>query len=191
LLKSFGTTGLPPTATRRRGKEPTAGAIQTNNERAVANALEVATARYKDLGPDLIQGVLLPGIDWLEANGYAHWFGGLLIATARNHHSVTSLSSSEARLNLLVSRDSIETRLDYMVGAMALHTEVVIDFLGARVRRERELKADSEGSHRYEAIPFRFHGSNEALKKVPTTCSRRCAGGTKRQVLFSLRGASP
>jgi len=96
--------------------------------------------------------------------------GSVAADRPRQGITIRHLTVEQAKhvLNLLVSRDSIETRLDYMVGAIgSAHPEVVIDFLGARVRRERELKADSEGSHRYEAIPFRFHGSNEALKKVP------------------------
>lgn len=180
-----------PTATVATVKNATAGAIETNNERAIAHALEVATARYKDLGPDLIEGVLLPGIDWLEANGYAHWFGGLLIVHGKES-PFRHLTVEQAKhvLNLLVSRDSIETRLDYMIGAIgSAHPEVVIDFLGARVRRERELKADSEESHRYEAVPFRFHGANETLKRAPDYMLKEMRRWYEEDdYLFSLRG---
>lgn len=180
-----------PTATVDAVKSATTAAIQTKNERAVAHAVEVATARYKDLGADLIEGVLLPGIEWLAANGYAHVFSGLLFIHGKES-PFRHLTVEQARrvLNLIVARGSIETRIDYLLGAIgSAHPEAVVDFLTARVRHERDLKADSDVSHRYEAIPFQFHGANEALKKAPDYLLKAMRQWYEEDdSLFSLRG---
>jgi hypothetical protein len=180
-----------PTATVSAVKSATAAAIQTKNERAVAHAVEVATGHYKDLGADLIDGVLLPGIEWLAANGYAHVFSGLLFVHGKDSpFRHLTLEQAKRVLNLIVPRDSIDTRIDYLLGAIAsAHPEAVVDLLTARVRHERELKADSDVSHRYEAIPFQFHGANDALKKAPDYMLKEMRQWYEEDdSLFSLRG---
>jgi hypothetical protein len=150
-------------------KHTAAAALEAGDKHAVENAVAVATARYKDLGAELIETVLLPGIDWLEKKGHRQWAGGLWIVHGEDS-PFQNLSVDQARRVLvhLVSRESIDTRLDYLLGAIGkAHPEILIDFLGARVRHERELKADGEAFKKYEAIPFRFHGAKDTLKKVP------------------------
>jgi hypothetical protein len=69
-------------------------------------------------------------------------------------------------LDQLVFRESVDTRLDYLLGAIGkAHSKPLIDFLGARVRRKRDLETDGDMLSRYEAIPFRFHKLNEVLTK--------------------------
>ena len=139
------------------------------DEHAISNAVEAATTRYKDLGAEVIEAVLLPGIDRLEERGHRNWAGGGLSVVHEKDSPFQHLTADQARrvLGHLVSRESINTRLDYLVGAIGkAHPGALIEFLGARVRREREIKADREATEKYEAIPFRFHKANEALKKA-------------------------
>ncbi len=145
-------------------------AMEAGEERAVSNAVEVAAARYKDLGEEVIEGVLLPGIDWLEQHGNRHWLGGGLSIVHGKDSPFRYLTAQQARrvLDHLVGRESIDTRLDCLLGAIGkAHPKVLVDFLGSRVRRERELKADRKAQARYNAIPFQFHKANEALKNAP------------------------
>jgi len=151
-------------------KRAAVGAMEAGEERAVSNAVEVAAARYKDLGEEVIEGVLLPGIDWLEQHGNRHWLGGGLSIVHGKDSPFRYLTAQQARrvLDHLVGRESIDTRLDCLLGAIGkAHPKVLVDFLGSRVRRERELKADRKAQARYNAIPFQFHKANEALKNAP------------------------
>jgi hypothetical protein len=146
------------------------GAIEAGDERAVSIAIEVAGARYKDLGKEVIEGILLPGIDWLELHGHRHWLGGGLSVPHGKDSPFRNLTEQQARrvLDHLVARESIDARIDYLLGAIGkAHPKVLGDFLGLRVRRERDLNSDGEALARYVAIPFQFHKANEALKNVP------------------------
>jgi hypothetical protein len=166
-------------------------AMEFGEERAVSNAVEVAAARYKDLGEEIIEGVLLPGIDWLEQHGHHYWLNGRLSIVHGKDSPFRNLTEQQARrvLSHLVARESIGTRLDYLLGAIGeAHPKALVDFLGSRVRRERELKVDRESLGRYDAIPFRFHKANQALKNVPDYMLQEMKAWYREDSeLFSLR----
>lgn len=166
-------------------------AMEAGEERAVSIAVEVAAARYKDLGEEVIEGVFLPGIDWLEQHGHRRWLGGGLSIVHGKDSPFRNLTEQQVRrvLDHLVARESIDTRLDYLLGAIGkAHPKVLVDFLGSRVRRERELKADREALARYDAIPFQFHKANEALKNVPDYMLQQMQAWYREDSeLFSLR----
>lgn len=143
-------------------------AIEAGEEHAVSNAVKVAAARHKDFGNEVIEDVLLPAIDWLEQHGHRHWLGGGLIVHGKDS-PFRNLTEQQARrvLDHLIERESIDTRLDYLLGAIGkAHPKLIVDFLGSRVRRERQLEADRGTLGRYDAIPFQFHKANEAVKNV-------------------------
>lgn len=166
-------------------------AMEVGQEHAVSSAVEVATARYKDFGEELIEGVLLPGIDWLEQHGHRHWLSGGLSIVHGKDSPFRKLTEQQAHrvLHHLVERESIDTRLDYLLGAIGkAHPKVLVDFLGSRVRRERELMVDREVLERYEAIPFQFHKANEVLKSVPEYMLQQMQAWYREDSkLFSLR----
>lgn len=166
-------------------------AMEAGEEHAVSNAVEVAAARYKDLGGEIIEAVLLPGIDWLEQHGNRHWLGGGLSIVHGKDSPFRNLTEQQARrvLDHLVARESIDTRLDYLLGAIGrTHPNLLVDFLGSRVRHERELKADRDAQARYDAIPFKFYKANEALKNVPDYMLQQMQTWYREDSeLFSLR----
>ena len=150
-------------------KRAAVGGMEVGEERAVSIAVEVAAVRYKDMGEEVIEGVLLPGIDWLEQQGYRHWLGGGISIVRGEDSPFRNLTEQQAHrvLDYLVARESIDIRLDQLLEAIGnTHPKVLVDFLGSRVRLERELRADQEALGRYDAVPFQFHKANEALKKV-------------------------
>lgn len=168
-----------------------ASAMEAGEERAVSDAVDVAAVRYNDLGAEVIEGVFLSGIDWLEQRGHGHWLGSGLSIFHGKDSLFRNLTERQARrvLNHLVARESIDTRLDYLLEAIGrVHPKVLVDFLGSRVRRERELKADRELLAPYEAIPFQFHKANEALKNVPDYMLQQMQAWYREDnELFSLR----
>jgi ppGpp synthetase/RelA/SpoT-type nucleotidyltranferase len=170
-------------------KRAAAVALETGEERAITNAVEVAVTRYKDLGGDIIDSVLLPAIDWLEKHGHRYW-GGLFMVHGKDS-PFQHLTEQQARRVLahLVSRETIDTRLDYLLAAIGkTHPNMLVDFLGNRVRRERELKADRYALARYDAIPFQFHKANEVLKKAPDYMLEQMRAWYREDDdLFSLR----
>lgn len=170
-------------------KRTAAAALERGEERAISNSVEVAVTRYKDLGGDIIESVLLPAIDWLEKHGHTYW-GGLFIVHGKDS-PFQHLTEQQARRVLahLVSRETIDTRLDYLLAAIGTaHPKMLVDFLGDRVRRERELKADRDALARYDPIPFQFHKANEVLKRVPAYMLERMrAWFGEDDKLFSLR----
>lgn len=172
-------------------KRAAAAALQAGEERAISNSVEVAVARYKDLGGDTIETVLLPAIDWLEKQGHHYWSGGGLSIVHGKDSPFQNLTEQQAGRVLahLVSRETIDTRLDYLLGAIGkAHPNALIDFLGSRVRREHELKADRDAFARYDAIPFRFHKANEAIKKAPDYMLQQMQAWYREDSqLFSLR----
>lgn len=168
-----------------------AAALDSRDEHSVSNAIAAAIARYKDLGGDIIEAILLPGIDHLEKRGNHRWAGGGFGIVHGKDSPFQNLNGDQARRVLahLVTRESIDTRLDYLIGAIGkAHPNVLIDFLGARVHHERVLKGDGEVARRYDAIPFRLHKANETLKKAPDYMLQRMQEWYREDPkLFSLR----
>ena len=170
-------------------KRAAAVALEAGDERAISNSVEVAVTRYKDLAGDLIESVLLPAIDWLEKHGHRYWHGPFIVHGKDSPFQHLTEQQARRVLAHLVFRDTIDTRLDYLLGAIGkAHPNALVDFLGNRVRRERELKADRDALARYDAIPFQFHKANEALNKAPDYMLRQMqAWYQEDDSLFSLR----
>lgn len=164
-------------------------ALEVGEERAISNAVEVAVKRYKDLGGDIIESVLLPAIDWLENHGHRYWYGPFIVHGKDSPFQHLTEQQARRVLAHLVSRDTIDTRIDYLLGAIGkAHPNALVDFLANRVRRERELKADRDALARYDAIPFQLHKANEALKKAPDYMLQQMqAWYQEDDELFSLR----
>jgi ppGpp synthetase/RelA/SpoT-type nucleotidyltranferase len=147
-------------------------ALEANDDLGIANSVEVVTARYEDLGAKAIEAVLLPAIDYLERSGSRHWTGLWLVHGEESPFRHLTDDQATRVLAHLVSRSTIDMRLDQLLAAIGkAHPEKLIDFFGARVRRERELKATPEAA-KYDAIPFRLHAAEKALKAVPDNLLR-------------------
>ena len=150
-------------------RRATTAAIKANDCFGMENAVEVMGARYKDLGPESIDSILLPAIDRLEELRRPHWVGTIGLGHGENS-PFRHLTEQQAQrvLKHLVQRDSIGIRLDQLLGAIGqTHPRALVDFFGSRVRYEREIKGNERRSSKYEAIPFRLHAADKALKQTP------------------------
>ncbi|HXK28359.1 MAG TPA: RelA/SpoT domain-containing protein [Candidatus Binatia bacterium] len=142
-------------------------ALEAKDQLGIANSVEVVAARYEDLGAKAIDAILLPAIDHLESNGSRHWTGGVWIHGNKSPFQNLTDQQATRVLAHLVSRSTIDMQLDQLLLAIGkAHPEKLIDFFGARVRRERELKTDPEAA-KYDAIPFRLHAAERVLKILP------------------------
>lgn len=150
-------------------RRATAAAIEGDDSFALENAVQVATDRHKDLGPDSIDSILIPAIDRLEMMGRQHWVGSIgIVHRERSPFSHLTEQQAQRVLGHLVRHDSIGTWLDQLLSGIGqAQPKALVNFFAARVRLEREITGDERQPNKYEAIPFRLHAEYKALKQAP------------------------
>jgi ppGpp synthetase/RelA/SpoT-type nucleotidyltranferase len=139
-----------PTTDAERLQVYVAKAISSAEQVAVVKAATIAAKWYQGAAdPLLIAKVFMPALRFMTESAIPHWIGHFF--PPRDSHLIQSLSEPES-VELLQSFvgvpeiDYREVRLLETIGSR--HPQLVIDFFGDRLRRERR------AGERFDAVPF-------------------------------------
>jgi hypothetical protein len=137
-----------------------AGAIEQDEQVAVVSAATIAAKWYRGAAdPALIEQVLMPVVRYASERAFPHWIGHF---HAHGYGRILRDLSEEQADRLLSSFVNIP-ELDYravrlLVDIGASHPQLIIDFFGTRLRRER-----GEAHNRFDPVPFEPHDLAEVL----------------------------
>jgi ppGpp synthetase/RelA/SpoT-type nucleotidyltranferase len=129
--------------------------IRLKSDEIVGQVLATVFYRYKDETPDLIDGIIMPGIAYFSERRDARWVNHAWFLP-KDSSPLVKLTAAQvdAVLKSLIYLPRIETHAERILGILAdIYPERVFDFFGDRLKFSTE--RDDDGS--YEAIPFHFY----------------------------------
>jgi ppGpp synthetase/RelA/SpoT-type nucleotidyltranferase len=132
---------------------------------AVTTSVAAAVSRYAHAADDRLKAVFLDGLQYLTAQNDVRWATSHFV-NWRKSPILAALQGGE--LDVLFTALLLLPRLEYgieelLVTVTGQNIDGVIQFLGDRMSRERELEADD----RYRAVPFTPHKLPKALSAHP------------------------
>lgn len=137
-----------------------AKAIEQGEQVSVVNAATIAANWYQRASdPVLIDEVLLPVVGFVTEHHLPHWVGHFFPPGHAQMVQDMDEPHAAALMRSFVDIPEVDFRAVRLMAAVARrHPRLVIDFFGARLRRQR-----GERDERFEPIPFHGHDLAQVL----------------------------
>jgi ppGpp synthetase/RelA/SpoT-type nucleotidyltranferase len=129
--------------------------IRLKSDEIAGQVLATVFYRYKDGTPDLIDGIIMPGIAYFTERQDARWVNHAWFLPKDTSPLVTLTASQvDAVLKSLIHLPRIETHTERILGILAdAYPERVFNFFGDRLK----FSTEREDNGSYEEIPFHFY----------------------------------
>ncbi|MFO0389958.1 MAG: hypothetical protein ACK502_09630 [Alphaproteobacteria bacterium] len=135
-------------------------AMQTGNDRAVMQCMDIALRMFTEKPDGLIKRVFMPGVDFFAARRNDRWVNAVWLGGAKPA-LINELETADAQkvLNSFETIDRIEYQATCVMAALgARYPELIIDFFGKRMQHDR-----TESKEYFEAIPYHLHSLPSVL----------------------------